>query len=90
MLKWKGVKLANLKREEPIWYVGGVTYALHSEEASALLVGDWQESGTVLRFSVMRSLGGGWRDLLLCFGYGPDGGCQCFGCAVRVVLLEMV
>ena len=42
MLKWKGVKLANLKREESIWYVGGVTYALHSEEASPLLVRDWQ------------------------------------------------
>ncbi|KAK2525568.1 hypothetical protein Q9966_011304 [Columba livia] len=58
MLRWKGVKLANLKREASIWYVGGVTGALHSEEASPLLTGDWQPSGMVLQISVMGSLGG--------------------------------
>lgn len=74
MLRWKGVKLANLKREASIWYVGGVTGALHSEEASPLLTGDWQPSGMVLQISVMGSLGGGRRDLLL---GGGDGCCGC-------------
>lgn len=52
--------------EVSIWYVGGVTYVSDAEEVSSLPVRDWQQLSTELGFLVIRSLGGGRRELFLC------------------------